>query len=110
MLNLINNALYAAEKAQGKGARVSVEARDEGDHLKVSVRDNGGGIPPEAQAKIFDPFFTTKPVGEGTGLGLSICYRIIEAHKGTLSFETSEAGTEFSISIPFDALKEVYIG
>ena len=109
MLNLINNALYAAEKAQGKSARVSVEARDEGDQLKVRVRDNGGGIPPEAQAKIFDPFFTTKPVGEGTGLGLSICYRIIEAHKGELSFETSEAGTEFSISLPFDALKELYI-
>jgi len=39
---------------------------------------------------------------------LSICYRIIQSHKGELSFETSEAGTTFSIKLPFEALKDQY--
>ena len=100
MLNLINNAIYAAEKIHGEQAHIKVKARDLHDRLEVRVTDNGGGIPESAQAKIFDPFFTTKPVGEGTGLGLSICYRIIGAHKGELSFNTNEEGTDFLISIP----------
>jgi len=108
MLNLINNALYASEKARGESAIVRVSAEELEGELVVQVSDNGGGIPEEAQAKIFDPFFTTKPVGEGTGLGLSICYRIIQSHKGELSFETSEAGTTFSIKLPFEALKDQY--
>lgn len=108
MLNLINNALYASEKARGDEAKVSVSAEELEGVLVVQVSDNGGGIPVEAQSKIFDPFFTTKPVGEGTGLGLSICYRIIQSHKGELSFVTSEAGTIFTLRLPFEALKDQY--
>jgi two-component system, NtrC family, sensor histidine kinase HupT/HoxJ len=49
---------------------------------RVTVRDNGPGIPPEHLLRMFDPFFTTKPVGKGTGLGLSISYGIVEQHGG----------------------------
>lgn len=105
ILNLISNALYEAERSRGRDARVTVRAVDEGARVHLLVQDNGRGIPPEAQGKVFDPFFTTKPVGEGTGLGLSICYRIIESHKGELSFETGPQGTTFHVYVPFDGLK-----
>jgi C4-dicarboxylate-specific signal transduction histidine kinase len=109
ILNIINNAIYASIDRSEEEAEVSVQSWAEGERLIVTISDNGGGIPEEVQAKIFDPFFTTKPVGEGTGLGLSICFRIIESHKGTLSFESSpETGTTFKISLPFDALKDRY--
>jgi signal transduction histidine kinase len=109
LLNLVNNAIYASLQRHPDAAKVSVRAVAEDEQLLVTVSDNGGGISEEVQAKIFDPFFTTKPVGEGTGLGLSICFRIIETHKGTLTFDSSpEAGTTFKISLPFDALKDQY--
>ena len=43
-----------------------------GPHVRISIRDNGCGIPPEILPRIFDPFFTTKEVGKGTGLGLAV--------------------------------------
>ena len=70
--------------------------------IRVTVRDNGLGIPDEIMEKIFLPFFTTKPTGEGTGLGLSLSHDIIvKGHEGTLSVK-SEAGkwTEFMIQMP----------
>ena len=64
----------------------------------ISITDNGGGIPTEAQSKIFDPFFTTKNVGQGTGLGLSISYQIIvDKHNGSISFKTEGENTTFII-------------
>jgi signal transduction histidine kinase len=56
---------------------------------------------PAIRQRVFEPFFTTKPPGEGTGLGLSVSYGIIQAHKGTISVEsTPEVGTTFTISLP----------
>ena len=55
------------------------------------------------QSKIFNVGFTTKKIGIGTGLGLSISKKIIELHKGSISFTSKENfGTEFTISIPFN--------
>jgi len=70
--------------------------------IKVSISDNGSGIPESAKTKLFDPFFTTKPIGKGVGLGLSISYQIVtERHGGKLSCNSSpEKGTEFIIEIP----------
>ena len=51
--------------------------------------------------RIFEPFFTTKPVGAGTGLGLAIAYSVVQAHKGTISVDSSPmGGTSFTITIP----------
>lgn len=78
-----------------------IKTIDEGDYLKVSVRDTGRGMPKVILDKIFEPFFTTKKVGEGTGLGLSITHGIIEQHKGKIEVKSKVGeGTEFIILFP----------
>lgn len=100
-INLIHNAIQAMIKAGPGPHRISLEGQVEGEDLILSVRDNGPGIPAEIRDKIFDPFFTTKEAGEGTGLGLSICFRIIEAHRGTIQVESDGTrGTEFRLRLP----------
>lgn len=66
----------------------------------VTVRDNGGGIPPAVIGKIFQPFFTTKPSGQGTGLGLSVSFGIIRDYGGTLTVADVEGGALFTIALP----------
>lgn len=73
----------------------------EGDKIKVTVIDNGSGIPDAIKDKIFQPFFTTKPTGQGTGLGLSIAYDIVMAYGGTIQMESKPGeGASFSIYLP----------
>ncbi len=71
-------------------------------HVRVTIEDNGPGIPAAILRKIFDPFFTTKPIGKGTGLGLSISYQIItEKHNGHLRcYAKPNLGTTFEIDLP----------
>ena len=95
VLNLVLNALQAMP--QGGEIRVGVESFEE--YGLLYVQDNGPGIPKETQERIFVPFFTTKK--EGTGLGLFIVQRIINNHRGKISFTSSVAGgTTFQILIP----------
>ena len=77
----------------------------EREKVKISIADNGSGMPSHVLARIFDPFFTTKPVGQGTGLGLAISYQIVvEKHKGSLKCLSEPGrGTEFQIEIPLQA-------
>ena len=110
VLNLINNAFYAASLPSEGGfldpdskhnPTVWVSTKKVGDKVFISVRDNGPGIPQKILDKIFQPFFTTKPTGQGTGLGLSLSYDIVKAHGGELRVETKEGeGTEFIIQLP----------
>lgn len=71
-------------------------------YLRITISDNGLGIPEEVRQKIFNPFFTTKPIGKGTGMGLSISYQIItDKHKGKISCVSSDQkGTAFIIDLP----------
>jgi signal transduction histidine kinase len=59
--------------------------------VRVTVRDNGCGIPPESLNRVFDPFFTTKKRGQGTGLGLTVVAQIVRNHGGRIELE-SEPG------------------
>ena len=69
--------------------------------VRITIMDNGIGIPESIQSRIFDPFFTTKPIGKGTGMGMSISYQIIKKHNGELNcFSTPSKGTEVVIQIP----------
>lgn len=105
-LNLIRNAAQAI--ASSGLIRIKTEAIELADGTKgarVSIIDNGGGIPDDCKDRIFEPFFTTKPTGQGTGLGLSMCYDIIDRHGGELAFTSVPGeGTEFRVDLPFEPI------
>ncbi|MFZ6012166.1 MAG: tetratricopeptide repeat-containing sensor histidine kinase [Bacteroidota bacterium] len=100
LLNIIDNAIYAAEAKEHAG-EIFIRTFSENANINVLIKDNGQGIPPEISQKIFDPFFTTKPVGKGTGLGLSISHNIIQEHRGSINVKSKVGqGTEFTIVLP----------
>ena len=79
----------------------------------ISVTDNGPGIAPEHLSKIFTPFGTTRPgelqPGRGSGVGLAICKRLVNLHGGDINcFSVPGEGCTFTITIPFDAMKDDY--
>lgn len=68
-------------------------------HIRITVRDNGAGIPAKYLASIFDPYFSTKQ--EGSGLGLAIVHSIINKHNGYIQVQSQPGtGTTFSIFLP----------
>ena len=99
LLNLVVNAAQAIGGGPGRG-RIRVRTKRDRDDVVVSVEDSGPGIPPELRERVFEPFFTTKPVGRGTGQGLAIARSIVLAHRGSLTFESSPAGTTFHLRVP----------
>ncbi len=98
LLNLILNGI----QSMPRGGGLTLEARVSGGNLDVTVADTGDGIPQEVLPKIFEPYFTTK--AKGSGLGLAIARRIIEAHGGTLTVDSTVGqGTRFRITVPVSA-------
>jgi PAS domain S-box-containing protein len=72
-----------------------------GNHVLLSIRDNGQGMDKRTQEHIFEPFYTTKTTGEGTGLGLSMAYGIVKNHQGAILCESRKgSGTIFNIYFP----------
>jgi signal transduction histidine kinase len=103
-LNLIVNAAHAIQAA-GKDASsglITIETRADDATARISISDNGCGIPEKIRERIFDPFFTTKEVGKGTGQGLAIARSIVvERHGGKIEVVSQEgSGTTFTISLP----------
>jgi two-component system NtrC family sensor kinase len=100
LLNLINNAMDAMDKTEGK---LYISTQQQDDDIIIIIADTGPGIPEINLSKIFDPFFTTKSVGKGTGLGLSICYGIVKKMGGQINVESIiNKGTTFTIRIPIE--------
>jgi PAS domain S-box-containing protein len=112
ILNLATNAYHAL---RGKGGYLHIElskiqqndtlqqkaTRIAKDFIKLSVKDNGPGIPKDIINKIFDPFFSTKSKTEGTGLGLAVVHGIIQSHQGSIEVRSEEdKGTTFEILLP----------
>lgn len=97
-LNLVGNA----REAVGKGLQLNVEVRAVDSGVRVSVHDNGPGIPPEILPRIFDPFFTTKTNTGGVGLGLSVAEGIVRKYGGRIYAETSvpDGGASFVLELP----------
>lgn len=107
IVNMIVNATHAIEDkvkdTQSKGL-ITIKTELMKENVKISILDNGKGIPENIISRIFDPFFTTKEVGKGTGQGLAIAYDIIvNKHHGTLDVKSKIGeGTEFIIIIPIN--------
>lgn len=99
MKRVFVNTIKNAGDAMPKGGTLTIESRELNGNLEITVTDTGTGIPREIAQKIFTPLFTTK--AKGMGFGLSICKRIIEAHEGNISVESTVGkGTTFTITIP----------
>jgi PAS domain S-box-containing protein len=108
---LISNLILNAKDAMPKGGTVYVSAESveisgneglplpDGVFVKVTIRDNGIGIPENILPKIFDPYFTTKD--KGNGLGLATSYSIVKNHGGHIEvFSKPNEGTTFNIYLP----------
>ena len=97
LVNLLNNAADASP--DGGVIEITAERSDAG--IELDIFDEGGGIAPEDMPRLFEPFFTTKPPGQGTGVGLAVVYAIIQAHDGTIQFESRPGeGTRAHLVLP----------
>lgn len=104
LTNLINNAMVHAFEGRSNGCVRLVAALEGACHVKITVQDDGTGIPTEDLSRIFDPFFTTKLGRGGSGLGLSIVYSLVnEALQGHISVETDPGpGCRFVMTLPLN--------
>ena len=102
ILNLLRNASDAMADVHDRPRRLLIRTeRDDGEWVRVSVRDAGVGVDPQSMTKLLDAFYTTK--SDGMGIGLSVSRSIIERHHGRLWAEPNDGpGATFSFSIPSD--------
>ncbi|NQX58543.1 PAS domain S-box protein [Paenibacillus qinlingensis] len=95
-INLIKNAMEAIPKDGQIKLIVSLHGDDQ---IRVRTQDNGCGIPKERLKQLGEPFYTTKE--KGTGLGLMMCFKIVEAHKGTMEIQSQVGyGTTIDVFLP----------
>jgi len=99
MMNLIMNSIDAMKSVDGARELAIKSQRTENEHVLVSVRDTGVGLPKQQADQIFNAFFTTKL--HGTGMGLRISRSIVESHGGRLWAEdNSPRGASFCFTLP----------
>ena len=96
LLNLAINAMQSTPE----GGELTWIARATDDHVVISLRDFGRGIPPEIVDRIFDPFFTTRE--NGMGLGLTVARQIAVAHGGTIAVDIADRGTSVTVVLPLN--------
>jgi signal transduction histidine kinase len=112
---VIRNLVLNAKEAMPAGGTVRLEAENlrldrlpglelpPGDYLRISVTDEGIGIPPHALPQVFDPYFSTKQRGaqKGMGLGLTICHAVIQQHGGGIIIDSKPgSGTTVQCHLP----------
>jgi two-component system NtrC family sensor kinase len=101
VLALVMNAIDAMQ--QGGNLWITTSFIREENQVRIVVRDDGSGIPPEILSRIFEPFLTTKETGRGVGLGLAISHSILERHHGNIEVESEFGrGTTFTVTLPWD--------
>ena len=117
MNQVITNLLINAKQAMPDGGVIEIAGENvqlkqrqdlplpAGGYVKITVKDEGFGIPDEYQKKIFDPYFTTK--NKGRGLGLSITHSILKKHGGLVRVESElGVGSSFQVFIPASSISE----
>ena len=105
VLQVVANLVSNAVKFSPEGGTVHVSVAPRGDVVRVSIRDEGPGIPEDYREQIFEKFSQAgkSQTGRqrGTGLGLSIARAIVEDHQGTIGFDTETGqGTTFWFELP----------
>lgn len=103
--HILTNLLGNAHKFSPEGGDIYVKAREEGRFLRVDIKDNGPGIPREAQEKIFEAFVQINrkdgPGAKGTGLGLAIAKNLVTLNGGCVSVDSAPGeGSCFTFTIP----------
>lgn len=101
LINLVSNSI----KFSPPNSTITLSGTVQGDNLRLSVKDQGRGVPAEFRDKIFERYQQVKSEdgmrGKGTGLGLSICKSFVEAHGGTIGVDSEEGkGSDFWMLIP----------
>jgi signal transduction histidine kinase len=105
---LMNLILNCHEAMSGKGNSLEISAEESSDSVRIKVSDSGCGIERRNLPKIFEPFFSTKTEANenerrGAGMGLAFCKKVIDAHDGIITVESSVGkGTTFEIVLPKD--------
>ena len=110
-INLVSNARDAIPDTGRIGVRLDVVLSGDdackrgnvppGDYARLTVEDNGHGIPDEIRGRIFEPFFTTKESGHGSGLGLPMVHGIVRRAAGSIVVESTQgSGTRFDVYLP----------
>lgn len=103
--NLLDNAW---RHAAGAAQPPRLSARLEGGRLRLTVRDFGPGVPPEALSRLAEPFHRLDPARQratgGVGLGLYLCRRVAEAHGGRLSFQAADPGLSVQVDLPWPSV------
>ena len=105
---LLDNAREAICKAATvwpENGQIFLEVQYDKDMLVITITDNGGGLPKEAEHRIFDPLFTSKT--SGFGMGLAIALDIVEQHEGKLTVKTLNAGAVAAIVLPIELTADV---
>lgn len=101
LVNIIKNAIEASPER----GLITIEAAEEQERIRISVRDQGSGIPEQVGERLFEPFYSTKH--GGTGLGLCISKKIVEQHGGRLFYRNcDQGGAEFIIDLPIGARED----
>jgi len=108
---VVHNMVLNADQSMPAGGRIGIRAENvvigpdaslslkEGRYVKISIEDEGIGIPEKHLSKVFDPFFTTKE--RGSGLGLAISHMIVKRHDGATQVESKMGvGTTFHVYVP----------
>lgn len=98
---IISNLVLNSIQAMPKGGSLSIDTAKDESNVSIYVEDTGEGIAESIKPKLFSPMMTTK--SKGQGLGLAVVKRLVEALKGTISFESEEGkGTKFIIKLPLE--------
>lgn len=103
----LTNLLFNAVKYTPQGGAVSLEVKEQGPLIRVTITDNGIGIPVEAMEHIFEEFYRASNARaaerDGTGLGLAFAKEVVERHGGQIDVRNNpDGGTTFSFTLPKD--------
>ncbi|RKZ96844.1 MAG: hypothetical protein DRQ43_03885 [Gammaproteobacteria bacterium] len=102
IFSLLNNAIDAVLEESIQAPEIRITTSISAAHYKITIIDNGPGLPEEILSKLFEPFTTTKK--NGIGIGLSMCRHIIDLHKGDITIQSdTKSSTIVTILLPLSS-------